>query len=158
MAKKSQQQTTQTLDDNVVATVLAEISEERKQAHADLAAAEKAVIDLVNDINDSGRPVVQALQDAEADLKAHARFEKRMPKAAFDAKNRVLTKAAEEARAAHAKLQRDANERLQAPREAAVQQAESCRELAREWNAHLRLAKASGVDVAAYWTPEAKQA
>lgn len=151
MAKK-----TTDLDAGVVAAVLDEISKERRKAHEDLKGREKALQDAVDDLNDKGRPAGNAKIEADADLKAHARFEGKMPKQTYDARLRELTKAAEDAAAKWKRVQRDAQDIIAPLQEAVNKQLESCRELAREWNAHLRLAKASGVDVAAYWTPEAK--
>ncbi len=157
MTMKTKQETqVKPMDAGIVEAVLAEIADERKAAHEALRAAEADVMKCVEAVNEGARSVVLALQEAEADVKAHARFEKRMPRAAYDVRLRDLNAVLEACRAKHAAASKDANEKITPLRAASEAAMAKCRDLAREWTSHLRFAKAAGVNVEAYWTPEAK--
>ena len=143
------------LDASVVEQVLSEIAQERKDAHDALVKAEKAMTDQIDAINEDSRAIIVDLNDALANLKAHQRFKGRLPQQTFDAMSREFEKARDSAQAAHTKASKDAQERI-APFQAVIKaHADKCRELAVEWNGHVRIAKAAGVDLTAFWTPEA---
>lgn len=145
---------TETNAKTMIEAVLTEISSDRRTAHAALKAIEKEASTQIDAINERDATVVKALADAQADLRAHMRFEKRMPKQAFDEKRRIIDVALAEAQANHTAASKKARDELAPIQERAEAAQKRIAELAREWQAHLRLAKAADVDVARYWTPE----
>ncbi len=147
-------ETPKSVDASVVEDVLAEISRDRRAAHADLDRVVREMQNHLAAVNEANQAVVIADIEAEADVKAHQRFEKRMKRPDFDARKRVLDRVRADAqaklRAARQKVETDV-----APYQHRLQAAQQkVKELAQEWAAHQRIAKAAGVDVAAYWTPE----
>lgn len=148
MAKKN------SIDASVVEHVLREISAERKAAYEALMASDKEMQAEVAAINEENKEVVIALNDATTDLKAHERFEAHLTKQAFDQRKRELTKALDEAKAAHEAASKAVNERLAPLRQKQQQLIEQSKTLTGEWNSHLRLAKACNVDLKQFWSPE----
>lgn len=142
------------IDASVVQEVLDEISKARREAHADFNRVTRDLQAKIQQVNEDDRPVAVAYQDAQADLAAHARFEARMKRQDFDARKRLLERSLADAQAAFRAAQRRAEEAIAPLTERQKAAAAKCQELAREWAAHQRIAKAAGVDLKAYWTPE----
>lgn len=140
----------------VVEKVLHEISQERRIAHEDVRAAIAALRDAMEELNldPSNVQAAEAATVADADLRAHHRFKGHMPQQAYDQRKLILERAHHDAQAA-IRARRKAAEAALAPLQERLQSAQArVAELNQEWGAHQRIARAAGIDLAKYWTPE----
>lgn len=140
----------------VVRGVLGEIATDRREAYAEVQRRVRALRAHIAsvDADPEAQRIVQEAEAAEDDVKAHARYEGKTDAQAFGAEKARLDARLTTARAALVALQKREQERV-APLDEAVKAAQGkAVELDREWRGHLRVAKASGVDLKAYWTPE----
>ena len=147
---------TKPMDASVIEQVLDEISKERKAAHADFTAAAAALTDKLEELNSGVLPLARTVDECDADLRAHDRFKERISTQVFDEGRRVLVANLDAAKVAHKKAMRDGKEVLAPFEERHKVILEKCRSLASEWDAHQRMARAAGVKVDRFWTPEGK--
>lgn len=134
--------------------VLREISQEREQVDTDWREACRKAEDLVEATNEENRGIVKEKTDTEADVRAFERYEGRLAKQEYDAEHRRLVKVRDEAKARFTASEKQFKERIAPLQERITHLQTKAAELKKEWEAHLRLAKASGVDAKKYWTPE----
>lgn len=139
---------------SVIREVLGEIARERREVHDDLRYAQEALQDLVASINRDNQAIVTALNEAEADLQAHKRYEGKVSQQDYDSRRRVLERARDDARADHEAASKDAQKRVSPKQERLRALNERAQRLLHEWQSQERLARAAGVDLRAYWTPE----
>lgn len=139
---------------DLVQQVLEETANDRRAAHADFNKATRDLQARIDQINEDTAHLGRALANARADVAAHARFEKRMKRQDWDTKKRLLDAALADAQAEFRAAQRKGQEAVAPLQERQNAAAAKCKALADEWQAHQRIAKATGVDATAYWTPE----
>lgn len=140
----------------VVRGVLGEIATERRQAYADVQRRARALRTHVAsvDADPEAQRIVREADEAEMDVKAHERYEGKMDAQEYGVEKERLAAIAADAKAALVVLQKKEAERV-APIEEALRAAQQKAVLLdREWAGHLRIARASGVDLKEYWTPE----
>ncbi len=142
------------LDASIVEKVLDAVAKERQDAHDALDAANAALNAAAKRENAALAPLGQAFADASAAMAAHVRYEALLPRQDWDAMKRTLQAGLDEATTSRDDAIEAAERRLAAPRRKAKTLLDRCRLLAEEWGRHERIAKASGVDLNAYWTPE----
>lgn len=126
---------------DLVHAILAEVEKDCKHAEADLRDAMAERTTLVQRIEAEGKPSVEALQDAKADVALVARLQGRLPSQQYDIRHRAAQKALDIAQATFDANREDALKRI-APlnhRITAVQK--RLHDLEAQRQAHARFAK-----------------
>jgi paraquat-inducible protein B len=140
--------------DDMMHSVLLDISNERREAHENLKKLVKGLNDQIADITVRDAALVEEFGNAKADLKAVERYLPHLSKQEYDAKYREVQARHDEVQARHRAACKRAEEEVVPTQERLKAAQLKVQELASEWRSHLRMAKASGLDTTKYWTPE----
>lgn len=132
---------------DITARVLRDAAQDRRQAHDRVEEISHDLEALQEATNQEYQPLAEAVQDAQAEIRAHARYKDHLPRKDWDAEQRKLQKTLDAATDKRDACREEA-QRKAAPLQKRLQEAaKAAQELDVEWRIHERTAKAAAIDI-----------